>query len=128
MLNFFKISLTPRLRLKVFLETSVPKSLLRDVGYSILRGQFEDLAADQNLASGIPKDKTFSNFKCELLTIKGALDNYHSREIESSSGIPRFSDSMSALQAIQRVNFQLEQDIIALINGIVGAQRTCTLQ
>ncbi|GFX23558.1 hypothetical protein TNCV_3770321 [Trichonephila clavipes] len=53
------------------------------------------------------------------MAIKGALDNYHSRTVESFSSILLFSDSKSALQAILRGNPQLTQDKL---------ERTCTLQ
>ncbi|GFV07609.1 hypothetical protein TNCV_4941121 [Trichonephila clavipes] len=76
----------------------------------------------------IPKGKISSNCTCELMAIKGVLDNYHNRETESSSGILLFSDSKSALQAILKGNSRLTQDIIAFINWVFSAQRTCTLQ
>ncbi|GFX97663.1 hypothetical protein TNCV_3065511 [Trichonephila clavipes] len=56
-----------------------------------------------------------------------SFDNYHNRLIESSSGILLFSNARSTLQAILSGNSQLTQDIIALINTVVAAQRTYTL-
>ncbi|PRD17660.1 UNVERIFIED_CONTAM: hypothetical protein NCL1_63716, partial [Trichonephila clavipes] len=58
----------------------------------------------------IPTGKISSNFMCEHMAIKGALDNYHNWAIERNSGILLFSDSRSALQVIQRSNSQLTQD------------------
>ncbi|GFS48875.1 uncharacterized protein TNCV_293241 [Trichonephila clavipes] len=68
--------------------------------------------------------KISSNFMCDLMAIKEALDNYHNREIKSSNDIFLFLDTKSAFQVILRDNSQLTQDIIALINRVAEAQRT----
>ncbi|GFT25445.1 hypothetical protein TNCV_182591 [Trichonephila clavipes] len=69
-----------------------------------------------------------SNFTCELMAIKEALDNYHSRAIVSFNDNLLFSDLKPALQAILRCNSQLTQDIIPIINKVVATQRPFTLQ
>ncbi|GFU53855.1 RNase H domain-containing protein [Trichonephila clavipes] len=63
------------------------------------------------------------------MAIKGAL--YKCRTTGKLKAPVEFYCSQtfrSALMAIQRGNSQLTQDIIVLINRVVTAQRTCTLQ
>ncbi|CAL1264458.1 unnamed protein product [Larinioides sclopetarius] len=68
--------------------------------------------------------KIASNYTCELVAIKEALNLYHYNDIQNSNGLLLFSDSRSALQAILRGNSQLTQDIILLLRKITTAQRT----
>ncbi|GFX68450.1 hypothetical protein TNCV_3998821 [Trichonephila clavipes] len=71
------------------------------------------------------KNSYGQNFlKLYLRAIKGVLKTYHSRTMESSSGILLFSDSRSALQVILKGKSQQTQDIILLLNSVVAAQRT----
>lgn len=72
--------------------------------------------------------KIASNYTCELVAIREALNIYCSKEIQNSNGLLLFSDSRSALQAILSGNSTLTQDIIQLLNKITTAQRTCILQ
>ncbi|CAL1288993.1 unnamed protein product [Larinioides sclopetarius] len=76
----------------------------------------------------ISVSKIASNYTCELVAIKEALNFYHYKDIKNSNGLLLFSDSRSALQAILRGNSQLTQDIILLLSKITMAQRTCILQ
>ncbi|XP_054724287.1 uncharacterized protein LOC129234319 [Uloborus diversus] len=77
---------------------------------------------------GIPVGKIASNYTCELVAIKSALEIYLSGEDQSSRSIIIFSDCRSALQAIQGSKCQLSHQIIELINKIIAAQKSCILQ
>lgn len=91
-------------------------------------GIFLTHANDKSESHKISVGKIASNYTCELVAIKEALNLYYSKAIQNSNGLLLFSDSRSALQAILRGNSQLTQDIILLLNEITTAQRACILQ
>ena len=76
----------------------------------------------------IPVGKIASNYTCELVAIRCALEIYLSKVDQGSNGIIIFSDARSALQAIQRGWCQLSHKIIELIHKIIATQSSCTLQ
>ncbi|CAL1278784.1 unnamed protein product, partial [Larinioides sclopetarius] len=91
-------------------------------------GVFLTYANGKSESHKISVGKIASNYTCELVAIREALNLYHNKDIQNSNGLLLFSDSRSALQAILRGNSQLTQDIILLLRKITTAQRTCILQ
>ncbi|KAF8796655.1 hypothetical protein HNY73_001004 [Argiope bruennichi] len=85
-------------------------------------------ANDKYESHKISLGKIVSNYTCELVAIKEALNLYYTKAIQNSNELLLFSDSRSVLQAILRGNSQLTQDIILFLNEITKAQRTCILQ
>ncbi|PRD29996.1 UNVERIFIED_CONTAM: hypothetical protein NCL1_27742 [Trichonephila clavipes] len=70
-----------------------------------------------------------SNFTCELITIRKALDIYLTRtNIADSDGIIVLSDCRSALEAIKEGKMGLTQEINSLLFSIGALGKSCILQ
>ncbi|GFU80273.1 RNase H domain-containing protein [Trichonephila clavipes] len=70
-----------------------------------------------------------SNFPCELIAIRTALDIYLTRtNITNSDGIIMLSDCRSALEAIKEGEMGLTQEINSLLFSIGALRKSCTLQ
>ncbi|GFX94094.1 RNase H domain-containing protein [Trichonephila clavipes] len=70
--------------------------------------------------------KIASNYTCELIAIKSALENLLSKSSQDSSGIISFKDSKSTLQAIQKGKCQISHKIIQSFDKIIIKKRSCT--
>ncbi|GFT39261.1 RNase H domain-containing protein [Trichonephila clavipes] len=77
----------------------------------------------------VSAEQIASNFSCELIAVRTALDIYLTRtNIDNSDGIIVLSDCKSALEVIKEGKMGLTQEINSFLFSIGALGKSCTLQ